>query len=96
MLYNTLGKTGLEVSRLGFGAMRLPTVSSNADIDETEASAMLKYGIENGINIIDTAYPYHSEGLEGSGNSEKFIGKFLKEKHNERLRYCSLQSHRHG
>jgi Predicted oxidoreductases of the aldo/keto reductase family len=40
MLYNTLGKTGLEVSRLGFGAMRLPTVSSNADIDETEASAM--------------------------------------------------------
>lgn len=79
MLYNTLGKTGLEVSRLGFGAMRLPTVSSNADIDETEASAMLKYGIENGINIIDTAYPYHSEGLEGSGNSEKFIGKFLKE-----------------
>ena len=79
MLYNTLGKTGLEVSRLGFGAMRLPTKGSNADIDETEASKMLQYGIENGINIIDTAYPYHSKELDGNGNSEKFIGKFLKE-----------------
>ena len=79
MLYNTLGKTGLEVSRLGFGTMRLPTKADNADIDEAEASKMLKYGIENGINIIDTAYPYHSKELDGNGNSEKFVGEFLKE-----------------
>ena len=79
MIYNTLGKTGLEVSRLGFGTMRLPTVDSNADIDKTEASKMLEYGIENGINIIDTAYPYHSAELDGNGNSEKFVGEFLKE-----------------
>ena len=79
MLYNELGKSGLEVSRLGFGTMRLPTKGSNDNIDETEASKMLEYGIENGINIIDTAYPYHSETLEGSGNSERFVGKFLKE-----------------
>ena len=79
MLYNELGKSGLEVSRLGFGTMRLPTKGSNDNIDEAEASKMLEYGIENGINIIDTAYPYHSETLEGSGNSERFIGKFLKE-----------------
>ena len=55
MLYNTLGKTGLKVSRLGFGTMRLPTTNSNADINKQEASEMLTYGIENGINIIDTA-----------------------------------------
>lgn len=79
MLYNELGKSGLEVSRLGFGTMRLPTKGSNDNIDEDEASKMLKYGIENGINLIDTAYPYHSETLEGSGNSERFVGKFLKE-----------------
>ena len=79
MLYNTLGKTGLEVSRLGFGTMRLPTKTNNADIDEKESSEMLKYGIENGINIIDTAYPYHSEGLDGNGNSEVFLGNFFKE-----------------
>ena len=74
MLYNTLGKTGLEVSRLGFGTMRLPTIGSNDNIDEAEATAMLEYGIENGINIIDTAYPYHCDGLGGNGNSEKFLG----------------------
>lgn len=79
MIYNKLGKTGLEVSRLGFGTMRLPTKGTNDNIDETEASRMLEYGIENGINLIDTAYPYHSATLEGSGNSELFVGKFLKE-----------------
>lgn len=79
MIYNTLGKTGLEVSRLGFGTMRLPTINSNADIDKAEASLMLKYGIENGINIIDTAFPYHSAELDGDGNSERFVGEFLKE-----------------
>ena len=79
MLYNKLGKTNLEVSRLGFGAMRLPTKNSNNNIDEIEASKMLEYGIENGINIIDTAYPYHAEGLDGNGNSEVFIGNFLNE-----------------
>ena len=79
MLYNTLGKTGLEVSRLGFGTMRLPTKSDNADIDKLEASQMLQYGIENGVNIIDTAYPYHSKGLDGNGESEKFLGEFLSE-----------------
>ena len=79
MLYNELGKSRLEVSRLGFGTMRLPTKGRNDQIDEKEASKMLKYGIENGINLIDTAYPYHSATLEGNGNSEKFLGKFLKE-----------------
>jgi predicted aldo/keto reductase-like oxidoreductase len=79
MIYNTLGKTGLEVSRLGFGTMRLPTKGDNSDIDTAEASKMLEYGIENGINIIDTAYPYHAAGLSGSGNSERFLGNFLDE-----------------
>ncbi|WP_458455313.1 aldo/keto reductase [Methanobrevibacter sp.] len=79
MLYNTLGKTGLKVSRLGFGTMRLPTIESNSQINEKEASQMLEYGIENGINLIDTAYPYHSDTLEGNGNSERFVGKFLEE-----------------
>ena len=47
MLYNTLGKTGLEVSRLGFGTMRLPTKGSNDNIDKAEATAMLEYGIRS-------------------------------------------------
>ncbi|MBQ6099567.1 MAG: aldo/keto reductase [Methanobrevibacter sp.] len=79
MLYNTLGKTNLKVSRLGFGTMRLPTKGSNDQIVEDEATEMLTYGIENGINLIDTAYPYHNVELSGSGNSEIFLGNFLKE-----------------
>ena len=79
MLYNELGKTNLKVSRLGFGCMRLPTHNSNDDINESEASRMLNYGIENGINLIDTAFPYHSKELDGNGNSERFVGEFLNE-----------------
>ena len=79
MLYNTLGKSKLKVSRLGFGAMRLPTTGSNDNINESEANEMLKYGFDNGINLLDTAYSYHAPGLDGNGNSEAFIGKFFKE-----------------
>lgn len=79
MLYRELGKTKEKVSILGFGTMRLPTIKNNADIDKKEATEMLTYGIENGINLIDTAYPYHSKTLDGPGNSEGFIGNFLNE-----------------
>lgn len=79
MIYNTLGKTGLKVSRLGFGTMRLPTINSNENIDEVEATKMFEYAIENGINIFDTAYMYHNETISGSGKCEIFLGNFLKE-----------------
>lgn len=79
MLYNTLGKSNLKVSRLGFGTMRLPTKGRNDIIDEEEATKMLTYGIENGINLIDTAYPYHSAELGGNGESETFLGNYLQE-----------------
>ena len=57
MQYTKLGKTKENVSILGFGAMRLPTKGSNDNIDENTASEILSYGIDNGINLIDTAYP---------------------------------------
>ncbi|MBR2557605.1 MAG: aldo/keto reductase [Methanobrevibacter sp.] len=79
MLYNTLGKSNLKVSRLGFGTMRLPTKGRNDIIDEKEATEMLTYGIENGINLIDTAYPYHNAELGGNGESETFLGNYLQE-----------------
>ena len=65
MIYNTLGKTGLKVSRLGFGTMRLPTINSNADINETEASKMLEYGIENGIKLYCLSYELSYFGRTG-------------------------------
>lgn len=79
MIYNELGKTKLKVSRLGFGAMRLPTLKNNSEINETTSAEIISYGIENGINLIDTAYSYHSKNLGDCGNSETFLGSFLKE-----------------
>ena len=51
MLYRTLGKTGLTVSALGFGAMRLPmegddsgrTIDPRRGVDEKKAIDMIEY-----------------------------------------------------
>ena len=79
MQFRELGNTGEKVSILGFGTMRLPTIKTHDNIDKTEASNILKYGIDNGINIIDTAYPYHGKEFAAAGKCEAFLGEFLKE-----------------
>lgn len=66
-----LQKLGIETSLLGFGCMRFP-VTPEGKIDEAKAEEMLRKGIEQGVNYIDTAYPYHN------GESEPFVGKVLK------------------
>ncbi len=76
-----LKNTNIEVSTLGFGAMRLPLLDpkDNSSIDEKEAFKMIRYAIDNGVNYIDTAYPYHG------GRSEIFIGKVLKDGYREKV-----------
>ena len=64
-------RLGVEASLLGYGCMRLP-VGPDGKIDEEKATALIEKGLENGINYIDTAYPYHN------GESESFVGKVLK------------------
>lgn len=74
MNYAVFGDSKVKVSRLGFGCMRLPTVrdaEGKESVDEDAAIAMLRKGIELGVNYYDTAYFYHS------GNSEKVLGKAL-------------------
>ena len=79
MKYKTLGKTGEKVSILGFGAMRLPHFERDEDINKEETDKILSYGIENGINLVDTAYNYHAPNLVDKGKCEEYVGNFLNE-----------------
>ena len=78
MLYRQLNKTGIDLSILGFGCMRLPTIDNKPDkISYPEATRMLHYAIDNGVNYVDTAYFYHSSVFGQHGESEPFVGEAL-------------------
>lgn len=64
---------GLKLSLLGFGTMRLPLLEDKKTIDEEHFKKMVHYGVENGINYYDTAWPYHNS------LSEIVTGKVLKD-----------------
>lgn len=55
-----------QLSRLGFGTMRLPQ-KEDGSIEEGKVKEMVAYAIDHGVNYFDTAYPYHG------GESERFI-----------------------
>jgi uncharacterized protein len=78
MLYRKLNKTGIDLSILGFGCMRLPTIDRKPEkIDYPKATQLLHYAIDHGVNYVDTAYFYHAAVFGQSGESEPFVGEAL-------------------
>ena len=84
MQYRKFGKLDWQVSTLGFGAMRLPNIDGDPGrIDVEEATRMLHHAIDQGVNYVDTAYPYHQ------GTSETFLGQALQGGYRERVHLVS-------
>ncbi|MEG1427492.1 MAG: aldo/keto reductase, partial [Oscillospiraceae bacterium] len=63
--------SGLQLSTLGMGNMRLPTIGEKGPIDTQKAREILEYAYHHGVNYFDTAYRYHG------GESESFVGEVL-------------------
>src|SRR5260370_41371613 len=64
-----LGRTGLQVTTLGYGAMELRGAPRARDISEAQAETILNKVVEAGINYIDTSIDY--------GLSEERIGRYI-------------------
>jgi len=81
MQYRQVPKNGDKLSALGFGAMRLAT--KRMSIDEERATRQIRSAIDNGVNYIDTAVPYHG------GESERFLGRALQEGYREKVKLAT-------
>jgi predicted aldo/keto reductase-like oxidoreductase len=82
--YRTFGRLDWQPSALGFGIMRMPVIDNDpAQIDEAEGMRMVRHAIDQGVNYLDTAYPYHRE------TSESFLGRALQGGYRERVRLAT-------
>lgn len=72
MQYRTLGRTGLRVSEVGFGAWAIG--GTWGEVTESDAMASLSEALDRGITFFDTADVY------GDGRSERLIAKLRRER----------------
>ena len=70
-----LGRTGLEVTMLGYGAMELRGAPRARDTTEAQAETILNAVLDTGINYIDTSIDY--------GVSEERIGRYISHRRSE-------------
>ena len=81
MLFRTMPSNGDRLSILGFGCMRLPMAEGR--IDEARGTCQIRQAIDEGVNYIDTAWPYHA------GESEPFLGRVLSDGYREKVRLAT-------
>src|SRR5690349_3452878 len=72
MKYRTLGRTGFQVSEIGYGAWGIGGKQWLGGSDD-ESLRALRRAIELGVNLIDTALAY------GDGHSEQLVGQVVRE-----------------
>jgi aryl-alcohol dehydrogenase-like predicted oxidoreductase len=70
-----LGRTGADVTILGYGAMELRGQPRGPAIDDEDAGRLLGAVLDSGINLIDTSIDY--------GHSEELIGRYLGHRRDE-------------
>jgi aryl-alcohol dehydrogenase-like predicted oxidoreductase len=70
-----LGKTGTDVTILGYGAMELRGKPRGPAIDDEDAGRLLNAVLDGGINLIDTSIDY--------GRSEELIGQYVGHRRDE-------------
>ena len=68
MNYRSLGKTGLQVSELGYGGWGIGKPGW-VGADDDESLRALHRAIDQGVNFLDTALGY------GEGHSERLVGQ---------------------
>lgn len=90
MLYRQLGRTGLQVSQLGFGAMRLPMVGEgeHAVVDRDLATPLIHRAVDLGVNYFDTAIFYCN------GDSQRAVGEALEGQREQVI--ISTKNHYYG
>jgi hypothetical protein len=81
MQYRMVPRNGDRLSVLGFGTMRLPL--KGQEIDEERAIKQIRYAIDNGVNYVDSAPPYHN------GESEKLLGKALLDGYRKKVKIAT-------
>ena len=72
MKYRKLGRTGFEISEIGYGAWGIGGTQWLGGTDD-ESLAALRRAIELGVNFIDTALAY------GDGHSEQLVGQVVRD-----------------
>jgi aryl-alcohol dehydrogenase-like predicted oxidoreductase len=77
MEYRPLGRTGMDVSAISFGAWAIG--GAWGSVDDTESLAALHAAVDAGVNLIDTADVY------GDGRSERLVARLRRERPGETL-----------